>query len=75
MIKKYLIKHNIIKGTFLIEPFIYVDKKGNPTLLMTGRVKWLKSFSITCLKKDMYRLAFEQLDRDYPQYRGCFNLF
>lgn len=75
MIKKYLIKHNIIKGTFLIEPFIYIDKKGNSTPLMTDRMKWLRSFSITCFQKDMYRLTFEQLDRDYPQYRGCFNLY
>lgn len=74
MFKRFLIKHNIIKGNFYIESFIHVDKNKKPTEI-SDTVKWLLPFSLNCKYKDKDRLAFEMLNYKYPEYIGYINLF
>ena len=75
MLKEFLIKHNIIKGTFYIEPFIYVDDKSKNPVDISGTIKWLKPFTLTCKYKDKYKRAFEMLNYKYPEYMGHIFLF
>lgn len=74
MLRNFLIKHNVIKGRFYIEAFVYVDDGNNP-VMMSDTVKWLQPFTITCKYKDQDRLAFEMLNYKYPMYVGYINLF
>lgn len=75
MFKKFLIKHNIIKGNFLIDPFIYVDEKTKEPVTCSGCIKNLKPFFINCKYKDKYNFAFQMLGYKYPEYIGYFNIF
>ena len=80
MIKKFLIKHNIIKGTFAYDPFIYVSENtGHPissfSSEISDRIKWLEPIVITCKHRDADYIAFTMAHYKYPEYVGCINLF
>jgi len=74
MFKHFLIKHNIIKGRFWIEAFIYCDENGNVN--DEGKnIKFLEPFFITCKHKDMDELAFMMLNYKYPEYKGHIGIY
>lgn len=75
MIKQFLIKHNIIKGIFLIEAFVYVDEKTGLPVQMSDTIKWLTPFLIECKIKEKDNKAFEMLHYKYPQFAGYINLY
>ena len=75
MFKNFLIKHNIIKGTFYIESFVYVDENTKEMCDSSNMIKWLEPFSINCLYKDKDILAFKMLKDKYPEYSGHINLY
>lgn len=75
MLKNFLIKHNIIKGRFYIESFVYVDERSKVPVDMSDCVKWLMPFEITCLYKNKDKVAFQMLEDRYPEYKGFINLF
>ena len=74
MLKKFLIKHNIIKGAFYIEAFVYIDGE-EETVSISDTIKWLQPFTLTCKYKDKDKRAFEMLHYKYPEYIGYINLF
>ena len=73
-IKKFLVKHNIIKDDFVEEGLIYISA-GEPSKEMTDKVKWLGEVRLHCYYRDKDRLAFEALNKKYPQYKGFIYLF
>ena len=73
-IKRLLVKHNIIKGDFIEEGMIYIAA-GEPSKEMTDKVKWLDKIHLHCYYRDKDRLAFEALNKKYPQYKGFIYLF
>lgn len=75
MLKRFLIKHNIIKDVFYIEAFVYINGKDAIPVSSSNIVKWLKPFTITCKYKDRDERAFEMLHYKYPEYVGYINLF
>lgn len=75
MLKQFLIKHNILKGKFLIESFVYVDKKTGLTCDASDTIKWLQPFCIHCFYKDKDDFAFKMLHYKYPEYIGYLNLY
>lgn len=76
MIKEFLVKHNIIKGRFYIEGFVYVkDKDGDDVVIMSDTIKWLSPFYLECKYKDKDRLAFQMLNYKYPIYKGYIYLY
>ena len=74
-IKRFLVGHNIIRGDFYIEAFVYVNKETGLPDDCSDIIKWLKPFNLKCLEKDRDRLAFQMLEYKYPQYSGYINLF
>jgi len=75
MLKIFLIKHNVIKGNFYIESFVYVDAKTGMPVGMSDYIKWLKPFTLVCKFKDRDKRAFEMLRYKYPEYEGYINLY
>ena len=75
MLKRFLVKHNIIKDVFYIEAFVYINSKDAIPVSSSNTVKWLKPFTITCKYKDRDKKAFEMLYYKYPEYAGYINLF
>ena len=75
MLKNFLIKHNIIKGTFYIEAFVYIDGEDKNPVSISDTIKWLRPFTLTCKYKDRNKRAFEMLNYKYPGYMGYINLF
>lgn len=73
-VKNFLVKHNIIKGDFVEEGLIYISA-GEPSKEMTNKVKWLDKVRLHCYCRDKERLAFETLNKKYPQYKGFIYLF
>lgn len=74
--KKFFIKHNVIKDTFLIEPFVYVNEKTkSPCFENSSMIKWLEPFTINCFYKDKDALAFKILEDKYPEYYKYIFLF
>lgn len=71
----WLIKHNLKKGTFIEEPFIYVDWKNNPTKEMTNTVKWLKKVTVYCFKSQKDALAISITIERYPELKDYIWLF
>ena len=72
--KKFLIKHNVIKGDFVIESFIYI-KNHKPVLDPTDIMKWLEPVKVHCYYKDKDREAYKLLYDKYPQYKGLIWLY
>ena len=70
----FLISHNIIKGDFYVQGFIYI-KNHKPTNDITTNIKWLEEISIHCYFKDLYKIAFDKFNNMYPQYKGFINLY
>jgi len=75
MLKEFLIKHNIIKGDFYIEPFVYINGENKNSVSLSDTVKWLQPFTLTCKYKDKDKRAFEMLNYKYPEYKGYIFLF
>lgn len=73
-IHRFLVKHNIIKGSFLEQGFIYVVN-GEPTNEPVDCVKWLDEISLHCYYKEKNKKCFDILNEKYPQYKGFINLF
>lgn len=72
--KKFLIAHNIIKGNFHVQGFIYI-KNHKPTEDITNNIKWLKEITIRCYFKNLYVIAFGKFNNMYPEYKGFINLY
>lgn len=70
-----MIKHNIIKDSFIEEAIVYVDKNNNPTLEITDKIKSLGTCVVRCYYKDKDNRAFEQFAKNYPEYKGYIMLF
>ncbi len=75
MLKRFLIKHNIIKGSFYIEAFVYVDRKTGRACDVSDTIKWLQPFCIKCFDKGKDDIAFNMLHYKYPEYIGYINLY
>lgn len=73
-LKKFLVKHNIIKDHFYIDSFIYI-KAGKPCKEITTIIKWLKSLCIYTYYKNIDKKAFEILNKEYPEYKGYINIY
>lgn len=52
IIKKILINLNLLKSEFDGQIFIYIDKDGNSSKIITDTVKWLELISVKCYKKN-----------------------
>ena len=75
MLKQFLIKHNILKGKFLIESFVYVNEKTGLPVESSNTIKWLTPFFIECKIKEKDKRSFEMLHYKYPEYSGYINLY
>ncbi len=75
MLKRFLVKHNIIKGDFYIEPFVYIEQTTRLPCYCSDTIKWLKPFNLKCLSKDKDQLAFVMLNYKYPEYAGYIQLY
>lgn len=60
------------KRTYFIVPFIYLTKDGFiDKYNITDKVQWLKKLSIDAYsEKEANKIAFEKLNKQYPQYSG-----
>lgn len=67
IIKKILIDLNLLKSEFDGQIFIYIDKNGNPSKLMTNTVKWLELISVKCYKKNSDKKLFEMAYSIHPE--------
>ena len=68
-IKKFLIKHNIIKGTFCEQGLIYIENH-KPSKEPTDIIKWLDEVSVHCYYKEKDKLLLNILEEKYPKYKG-----
>ena len=75
MLKQFLIKHNILKGTFYIEAFVYVNEKTGLSDETSNTIKWLTPFCIKCKIKEKDERSFEMLHYKYPEFIGNINLY
>ncbi len=74
-IKKFLIKHNIIKGDFYAQGFVYITANRKPTLFLSDTIKWLEEVKVHCYYKDRDRMLFNTLDELHPEYKGYIYLY
>ena len=74
-IKTFLVKHNILKQTFNVEGFVYVDKNKKAVNDITDTVKWLGDVNIYCRYKDINKNALDIFNSLYPQYIGIIKIF
>ena len=74
-IKRLVIRSNLIKHTFAIEGFVYVDTCQNPVHYISENVRWLGLICVHCRYKDIDKKAIEKFEDMYPQYRGYINVF
>lgn len=65
-IKKFLIKHNIIKDDFYAQGFVYIT---------TNRIKWLEEVKVHCYYKDSDKMLFNALNERHPEYKGHIYLY
>ena len=72
--KKFLVKHNLIKDTFIQDGMVYFYA-GKPTKEPTDLVKWLGDVTVYCFYKDMNKKCLELLEKNYPKYKGFIYLF
>lgn len=74
-IKKFLIRHNIIKGDFHAQGFVYITANRKPTLLHTNTIKWLEEVKVHCYYKDRDKMLFKALYERHPEYKGYIYLY
>ena len=75
-IKKFLVRHNLIKTTFVEDGIVYIDSEtGGPTNDDLSRVKFLGSKSYYGYYRDEGRKITEMFENDYPQYKGYIWLY
>ena len=67
--RKFLIKHNIIKGTFCGQGFVYI-KNHKLSEEPTDTIKWLDEVSVHCYYKEKGKLLLNVLNEKYPKYKG-----
>ena len=73
-IRRFLIRHNVIKGTFCEQGFIYI-KNHKPTNEITDIIKWLDEVSVHCYFKQKDTLMINILNEKYPEYKGLIWLY
>jgi hypothetical protein len=66
---------DIFKKTYTLQGFVYLDDDDKPTDC-SSMVKWLNKLEIKArTEKQADELAFEFLNKNYPEYNGFMKLF
>lgn len=74
-IKKFLIKHNIIKSDFYSQGMVYVTANGEPTHEISDKAMWLSPVKVHCYYKDRDKMLFNALNERHPEYKGYIFLY
>jgi hypothetical protein len=79
MLKKLFVRLHLRKETFAFQPFIYLDKNGNPKQPgeMSSTIRWLDDifFIKGYSDKKATKKAFEIVNTKFPEYKGNILLF
>jgi len=66
----------MFRKIFIYDPFIYLNKDGNPTKEMTSNVKWLGKIVVKAfLEKNAIKKAFKEIHFKHPDLKGFVLLF